>query len=69
MGKSSEDKETCGRCAMSSVSEVMDDNHDPFDGDRIEIEEGELRKISPSVFFRRVKRRVDGVVAKLTYRR
>jgi len=69
MGKSDDDRETCGRCAMSSVSGVMDEEHDPFEGERIEVEEDKLRKISPSVLLGRVKHRIDRFVTKLTYGR
>jgi hypothetical protein len=69
MGKDEEDKELCGRCAMSSVSGVMEEDHDPFDNERIEVEENELRKISPSVLLGRAKHRIDSVVTKITYGR
>lgn len=69
MGKDEEDKELCGRCAMSSVSGVMEEDPDPFEGERIEVEEGELRKVSPSVLLGRAKHRIDSVVTKLTYGR
>ena len=63
------DSEACGRCAMSSVAEVMDDRHDPFDGERIELEETTLRKVSPGVVVGRVKRRIDDVVRRVTFGR
>jgi hypothetical protein len=69
MGNSNEKSEACGRCAMSSVSGVMDEDHDPFDGERIEVEEEKLRKLSPGVLLGRAKHRIDTVVTKLTYGR
>ncbi|MEF8783114.1 MAG: hypothetical protein V5A39_08465 [Haloarculaceae archaeon] len=69
MGKDEEDKELCGRCAMSSVSGVMEEDHDPFDNERIEVKENELRKISPSVLLGRAKHRIDSVVTKIAYGR
>jgi hypothetical protein len=69
MGNSEDDSELCGRCAMSSVSGVMEDERDPFEGERIEIEERELRKASPSVLLGRARQRIDSVVSKLTYGR
>jgi hypothetical protein len=69
MGKDEEDKELCGRCAMSSVSGVMEEDPDPFEGERIEVEEDELRKISPGVLLGRAKHRIDSVVTKITYGR
>jgi len=47
----------------------MDEEHDPFEGERIEVEEDKLRKISPSVLLGRVKHRIDRFVTKLTYGR
>jgi hypothetical protein len=69
MGKNEDNRETCGRCAMSSVSGVMDEDHDPFEGDRIEVDESEVRKVSPSVVLGRVKRRIDRLATKITYGR
>lgn len=69
MGNSDEDKELCGRCAMSSVSGVMEEEHDPFDGERIEVEENEIRKVSPSVLLGRMRQRIDSFVTRLTYGR
>lgn len=69
MGDSEDHAETCGRCAMSSVSGAMENDHDPFDGDRIEVEDDELRKASPGVLLGRVKRRLDDWATRLTYGR
>ena len=69
MGKNEDNTETCGRCAMSSVSGAMEKEHDPFEGERIEIEDSKLRKVSPSVVLGRAKRRIDSFVSRLTYGR
>lgn len=69
MAESDDRAEACSRCAMSSVSGVVEDDRDPFDGERIEVEEDELRKVSPGALFGRAKRRPDGLVRKLTYGR
>lgn len=69
MGRGEDDTETCGRCAMSSVSGVMGAEHDPFEGERIEVEAEELRRVSPGVVLGRVKHRIDSLVARLTYDR
>ena len=69
MGKTEENTETCGRCAMSSVSGVMENEHDPFAGERIEVDEGELRSVSPGVWLGRVKRRLDSWATRLAYGR
>jgi len=54
---------------MSSVSGVMEEEHDPFEGERIEVEEDDLRMVSPGVLLGRAKNRIDGLVAKITYGR
>jgi hypothetical protein len=69
MTERDEQTEACGRCAMSSVSGAMEGDHDPFEGERIQVEESELRRVSPSVLLGRVKARLDSVVRELTYSR
>jgi hypothetical protein len=68
--------ETCGRCAMSSVVGVAssDDDgdrgaRDPYAGARIEVDESELRTVSPAAWLARVKRRIDDYATRLTYGR
>lgn len=69
--------EACGRCGMSTVVDVAsetgdgDDDHerDPFAGDRIELEERQLRAVSPGAWLGRVKRRLDEYATRLTYGR
>jgi len=71
------DRETCGRCAMTSVTEITaegksDDERaddDPFAGARIELSEDELRRVSPSAWLGGAKDRLDAVVTRLTYGR
>lgn len=69
MTEEDQQKEPCGRCAMSSVSGVMEQEHDPFEGRRIEVAEDELRTVSPGVLLGRVKNRIDDLVTKITYGR
>jgi len=69
MTEEDQQKEPCGRCAMSSVSGVMEQEHDPFEGKRIEVAEDELRMLSPGVLLGRVKNRIDDLVTKVTYGR
>lgn len=68
--------ETCGRCSMSTVVDVASDDgdgdedtssRDPFAGERIEVDESEMRAVSPSAWLGGMKRRVDEVATKLTY--
>lgn len=61
--------ETCGRCAMSSASGLIDDPSDPFDGPRIEVDETEARRISPAAWLEGVKSRLDDWATGLTYGR
>jgi hypothetical protein len=54
--------EACGRCSMTTVIDVADGDgsHDPFAGDRIEVDETELRTAAkPQVLMGRVKDRLD----------
>lgn len=69
MGKTEESTETCGRCAMSSVTGVMEGERDPFAGDRIEVDDRELRTVSPGVWLGRVKTRLDDWATRITYGR
>ncbi|WP_372912930.1 hypothetical protein [Salinigranum sp.] len=66
--------EACGRCAMSSVvglSRDEDDgdsrSRDPFGEARIEVDERELRAVSPGAWLAGVKRRLDEAATRLTY--
>ncbi|PSP89469.1 hypothetical protein BRC90_03800 [Halobacteriales archaeon QS_4_69_34] len=69
------DTETCGRCAMSSVTGLATDGQsaeehaerDPFGGSRIELPAGELRTVSPGAWLAGAKRRLDEVATRLTY--
>jgi hypothetical protein len=61
--------ESCGRCAMSSTTGLMDDPEDPYEGDRIEIDEREARAVSPAAWLEGVKERVDAWATRLTYGR
>jgi len=69
------DTEACGRCAMSSVvgvtAESDDDERerDPFAGARIEVDERQLKAVSPAAWLGRVKRRIDEYATRLTYGR
>lgn len=69
MDETEESAESCGRCAMSSVTAVMEGDRDPFAGDRIEVEDGELRAVSPGVWLGRLGTRLDDWATRLTYGR
>lgn len=72
MGKQTE---YCGRCAMSSVVDVTGDDdeeragRDPFGTARIEVDDAELRKLSPGAWLGGVTQRLDDLATRLTYGR
>ncbi|SFR33670.1 hypothetical protein SAMN04487947_0041 [Halogeometricum rufum] len=64
--------ESCGRCAMSTVVDAADDGSEgsnPFDGDRIELSDRELRTTSPAAWASRLVSRLDGAATRLVYGR
>lgn len=65
------EREACGRCSMSSVVDMAEEDgggRDPFEGDRIEVEESALRTVMfPAVVLGRVKHRLNEVATRLTY--
>lgn len=68
----SEKPESCGRCAMTSAVSIAESGEEnaknPFDGDRIEIEEDQLRLASaPSVLAGRMKHRLNDWATRLVY--
>jgi hypothetical protein len=73
------EKETeyCGRCSMSSVVDLTERDRDdeeraardPFGEARIEVDESELRAVSPSAWLEGVRKRLDEFATRLTYGR
>lgn len=71
------DRETCGRCAMTSVTGMATDGksdgeqaeRDPFAGARIELSDTELRSVSPGAWLAGLKRRLDEIATRLAYGR
>jgi len=66
--------EACGRCSMSTVVTAVSDQkeaakRDPFGAERIEVEESELRQISPEAWMGRLTTRLNEFARKLTYGR
>lgn len=74
MGTDSE-PEACGRCSMTSVVGLTDGDgesggRNPFDGDRIELDDDELRSVSAHVLaLGRLKDRLDRWMQSATYGR
>ena len=68
------DTEACGRCSMTVVVDAVDDDEedrsqDPFDGERIEVDERELERVSPEAWMGRVSSRVNKAVSRLVWGR
>ena len=67
--------EACGRCSMSTVVGAVNGDkdpeerveHDPFAGERIEVDESTLRRVSPAGFLGRLKERADELGRRLSY--
>lgn len=61
--------EACGRCAMSSAMAVSEGSGtNPFDGDRIELEEREVRAVSQHVVYAsKLKQRLNDWAKSVTY--
>ena len=54
---------------MSSTSELIEEPRDPFEGDRIEVDESEARVVSPAAWLAGLKRRIDAWATRITYGR
>jgi len=67
------DKETeaCGRCSMSTVVSAVSDEEsaegDPFGDERIEVDDDQLRRVSPGAWMGRLTTRLNEFARKLTY--
>lgn len=67
--------ESCGRCAMSAAvsltgSDEDDGGYDPYEGEAIEVAEGEVRAVSRHVVaLGKVKTKLDEWATSLTYGR
>ncbi|WP_435359841.1 hypothetical protein [Haloarchaeobius sp. DFWS5] len=64
-----DDRESCGRCGMSTVvAATGDGREDPYGDERIEVDEDELRSVSGHVVaLGRLKDRLDDLATRLTY--
>jgi hypothetical protein len=68
----SDKSEACGRCSMTAVVGAADGEggRDPFDGERIEVDDAEMRRVAkPVILLGRVKRRLNEFATRLTYGR
>lgn len=66
--------EACGRCSMTTVVDAVnadrDDetSRDPFDGERIEVEEAAVRRVSPVAWTRKATSWLNATAERLAYR-
>ncbi|RAW45375.1 hypothetical protein DQW50_09530 [Halorubrum sp. 48-1-W] len=66
--------EACGRCSMSTVVDAVSDgegdaDRDPFAGERIEVDESAIRRVSPAGFLGDLKARIDDAARRIAYGR
>ena len=69
------ESEACGRCSMSTVvGAVAEDQspeeraeRDPFAGERIEVDESSVRRVSPAAVLGGLKRRLDALARRIAY--
>lgn len=67
--------EACGRCSMSTVVGAVSSDQspeeraerDPFSGERIEVDESAVRRVSPAGYFGDLKARIDAVARRIAY--
>jgi len=66
-------KEACGRCSVTTVIDATEDKEDgggenPFDGERIEIEESQMRSVARhEVLASKVTSRLDALASKVIW--
>lgn len=64
------DSERCGRCSMTAAVEATDPADDPFDGERIEVTESNVRAVArPAVWLGQARRWLDEMATRLIYGR
>jgi hypothetical protein len=71
--------EACGRCSMTVVVDAVNEepeepaesveSRDPFAGERIEVDERDLERISPEAWMARVSSRIDEAVTRFSWGR
>ncbi|MFC6888595.1 hypothetical protein [Halorubrum trueperi] len=67
--------EACGRCSMSTVVGAVSGDQsneeraerDPFGGERIEVDESSIRRVSPAGYLSDLKDRIDDLGRRLAY--
>ena len=74
-GDGAVEAEACGRCSMSTVvgavardqSPAERAERDPFAGERIEVDESAVRRVSPAGYLGDLKERLDAVARRIAY--
>ena len=59
--------ESCGRCSMSTVVDATETDGDPFEGERIEIDDDSLRRVSPGAWLEGVAGWLDRAARTFIY--
>lgn len=67
--------EACGRCSMSTVVGAVSEDktpeeaseRNPFGGERIEVDESSIRRVSPAGYLSDLKKRIDALGRRLAY--
>jgi len=66
--RTNDSAESCGRCSMSTVVDATDSDRDgPFDGDRIEVDDDALRRVSPGAWLGSLVRRLDEAATRFVH--
>ncbi|MFC7205165.1 hypothetical protein ACFQJC_16725 [Haloferax namakaokahaiae] len=61
-------REACGRCSLTTVVDATaDGGPNPFDGDRIELDDSDLRRTSPSAWFEGLSARLDAFAERVIF--
>ncbi|WP_416838096.1 hypothetical protein [Haloferax sp. DFSO52] len=61
-------REACGRCSITTVVDATSPGErDPFGDEKIELDEAELRAVSPSAWFEGVSTRLDNFAQRVIY--
>ncbi|KAB1197769.1 MULTISPECIES: hypothetical protein [Haloferax] len=61
-------REACGRCSMTTVVDATTTgDRDPLGDEKIELDESELRTVSPGAWFEGISTRLDNFAERVIY--
>ncbi|SEH16198.1 hypothetical protein SAMN04487967_2488 [Natronorubrum sediminis] len=71
------DRESCGRCSMSVAVDVVrahqgtdeEGEYGPYSGERIEVEERELRYVSPGFWLSKLTSKLERATTRFVWNR